>query len=187
MTQPDQDCPAARAVSETVATLTVQLAALRGSLALSSRELHARIDEIAAEVSEALNAAKGPAALCWDGISPEEYARQQAQVVTWARDVLLPGNPLLRLPDCWPGHRDVLTELGNAMTEWTHIYAAKRPSQRLALDYFDRWLPGILKRTGAALDRCRTAPGCFLTKGFNDDRYYQGRTGGNSQGSRERR
>lgn len=166
MTQPEQDCPAAHAVSETVAHLTVQLAALRGSLAQSGRELTARIDEISEEVNDALNAATGPAALCWDGIAQEQYDTQLAEVTAWATDVLAPGNPALRLTDCWTGHRDAVTEIGNAMGEWTHIYAVTRPPLRLALDYYDRWLPGILRRVNTALDRCRTAPQCILiTKG----------------------
>jgi hypothetical protein len=147
-------------VRETLAQIFIQLAAHRGQLKLTERELGSRIDEVEATVTAALDGVKGPAAMVWDGLEPEVHARQVGAVMTWASDVLFPMIPSIQFPPCWPGHRDVLIELGNAMCEWVHIYSSKRPQLRLALDYYDRWLPGILRRASVSLDRCRNQPKC---------------------------
>lgn len=105
----------------------------------------------------------GPAVIAWHDLDAEEYARQLAALAAWVT-ILLESYPHARasVPDCWQAHKDAVTDLGLAWCEFTRIYSRKRPPVADALPYWDRWLPGVLKRVSDATRACRPPRACAL-------------------------
>ena len=63
------------------------------------------------------------------------------------------------LRDCWPSHIHAVWELSTLAAAWHHAYGGQRPDLARALEFYDRWLPGTMRRI-AAITRvaCPTAP-----------------------------
>jgi hypothetical protein len=62
--------------------------------------------------------------------------------------------------DCWPHHEAALWEFGNLWAAWNRIYKdRKRPNLDEALNWHDRWLPGVRARLKETMQGCR-AGGC---------------------------
>jgi hypothetical protein len=161
------------ALQETVAALSANLASHRGQIGALSRyahgshdELTAQLEELAATVTGALDAAapRGPAAPRWDNLDADAYARQLAWLRQWVDKILIPchvrGGPYT-LPDCWAQHHHTLWELGLLAARWQQAFARTRPDLALALEFLDRWLPGAMRRVDDATRRCtpRHQPG----------------------------
>jgi hypothetical protein len=166
MTSPPSE-PSPKVLSETVAALAVQIAALRGQVSLINKRLDqaglkgdlglaARFEELARTVAAALDTAapRGPAALRWDAMDKETRSATLADLAEWVRTVLLAGYPDCGLPECWGNHPQAVTELGNIWAEWRHIYEQKRPPLALTLDWHDRWLPNATRRISEITRRC---------------------------------
>ena len=64
------------------------------------------------------------------------------------------------LPECWPRHIHAIWELSTLAAEWHHIYAGTRPDLARALEFYDRWLPGTMRRitdmTRGCMPQCVT-------------------------------
>ena len=99
MTSPPAE-PGAQALGESLAALAVQVAALRGQVAMINQrldraglcgdlDLAARLEGLAQTVANALDAAapRGPAAPCWIGVDRQAYAAQLAELRQWADTV----------------------------------------------------------------------------------------------------
>jgi hypothetical protein len=166
MTSPPSEL-SPKALSETIAALAVQVAALRGQVSLINKrldhaglkgdlDLAARFEELSQAVADALDAAAphGPAALRWDDMDAETRRARLADLAGWVRTVLLPGYADCELRDCWPRHPQAIIELGNIWAEWRHIYEQKRPPLALALDWHDRWMPNAMRRINEITRRC---------------------------------
>ena len=50
------------------------------------------------------------------------------------------------LPDCWPRHIHAIWELSTLAAEWHRTYGGTRPDLARALEFYDRWLPGTMRR-----------------------------------------
>jgi hypothetical protein len=154
-----------------VAALAVQLAALRGQVGMLARrldqaglkgdlDLAARFEELARTVADALDAAspKGPAAPYWLDLDREAYAAQLAELRGWVHTVLRPNYGGYELRDCWPSHIHVIWELSTLAAEWNRTYSGPRPGLSHALEFYDRWLPGTMRRvnefTRACIGQC---------------------------------
>ena len=55
---------------------------------------------------------------------------------------------------CWPGHPAARWELATLWASWREVYERKSPSLRLARDWHDRWLPGVLTRLNERMRGC---------------------------------
>jgi len=154
-----------------VAALAVQLAALRGEVRMLNRrldqaglksdlDLAARFEELARTVADALDAAspRGPAAPYWLNLDREAYAAKLTELKQWVDTVLRPSYGGYELRDCWPSHIHVIWELSTLATEWHRTYSGKRPDLPRALEFYDRWLPGTMRRlsefTRACIGQC---------------------------------
>ncbi len=159
---------------ETIAALAVQVAALRGQVAAINRRLGqagltgdlnlaTRFEELARTVADALDAAapRGPAAPYWLGLDSETYAAQLAELRRWADTVLRTQYAGYQLRDCWHQHVHVIWELSTLAAEWHRTYNGARPDLQHALDFYDRWLPGTMRRisdyTRACIGQCATS------------------------------
>ena len=108
---------------------------------------------------DALDAAspRGPAAPYWLDLDREAYA-QPAELKQWVDTVLRPNYGGYELRDCWPSHIYVIWELSTRAVEGNRTYTGKLPDLRRALEFYDRWLPGTMRRvseyTRACIGQC---------------------------------
>ena len=175
MTGPQAE-PSTRALGESLAALAAQVAALRSQVTqVNGRldraglrgelDLAARFEELARTVANALDAAapRGPAAPCWIGLDRAGLRR-----ASWPG---CGGGPMrccastirgYELRDCWPGHIHAIWELSTLAAEWHHVYGGERPDLARALEFYDRWLPGTMRRIAAITRSC--VPECAMRR-----------------------
>jgi hypothetical protein len=130
-----------------------------GPLREEVEELGARFEELAEAVADALDAASpsGPPAPRWDRLPPADRAKQLAALRAWVDGILQPAycaNGAWTLAACWPNHEGALWELGNLAAQWRRIYDRERPNLPLALEFFDRWLPSVMRHLGDMTAQC---------------------------------
>jgi hypothetical protein len=171
-TDPPAD-PSPRALSESLAALAAQVADLRGQIrALNERldqaglradlNLAARFEELAGTVADAFDTAapRGPAAPYWIGLDRDTYTARLADLRRWADTVLRQHYGGYELPECWPRHIQAVWELSTLAAEWHRTYGGTRPDLARALEFYDRWLPGSIRRitdiTRGCLPQCAT-------------------------------
>ena len=177
-TDPPAD-PSPRALSESLAALAAQVADLRGQIrALNERfdqaGLHAdlnlatRFEELAGTVANSLDAAApcGPAAPYWMGLDPDTHHAQLADLQRWADTVLRPHYGGYELPECWPRHIHAIWELSTLAAEWHRTYTGSRPDLARALEFYDRWLPGTIRRITGITRGC--LPQCAMLRSPGD-------------------
>ena len=172
-TDPPAD-PSPRALSESLAALAAQVADLRGQIrALNERldqaGLHAdlnlatRFEELAGTVADALDTAspRGPAAPYWIGLDRDTYHAQLADLLPVGRHRAPPA--LRRLRAARTAGPATSTPSGNC-PPWppngTAPTAGRRPDLARALEFYDRWLPGTIRRitdiTRTCMPQCAT-------------------------------
>ena len=150
---------------EALAALAIQVAALRGNLALTRHELGDRLDKIAETLSDAIAASpKGPPATWWPGLSEAEREAARGQLADWLAGFLRQWYPgyLTEIPECVLDHPEGLVELSNLLGEFRRIYTAKHPPLADALTLHDRYFPGMLRRLAAITRGC--GPGMCSVK-----------------------
>ena len=171
--------PSPRALGESLAALAAQVADLRGQLrALNERldqaglhadlNLAARFDQLAQTVTDALETAapRGPAAPYWIGLDRDTHQAQLTDLRRWADTVLRQQYGGFELPDCWPRHPHAIWELSTLAAEWHRTYSQARPDLARALELYDRWLPGTMRRITDITRNCM--PQCAMLRGPSD-------------------
>jgi hypothetical protein len=171
--------PSPRALGESLAALAAQLADLRGQVrAVNERldqaglcadlNLAARLEDLAQTVAGTLDASapRGPAAPCWIGLDHDTCATQLADLRQWADTVLRQHYGGYELPDCWPRHIHAIWELSTLAAEWHRTYSGTRPDLARALEFYDRWLPGTMRRITGITRECM--PQCVMLRGPGD-------------------
>jgi len=177
MTAPAEPTP--QALSEGLAALAMQVAALRGQISLINARLDqaglagdvnlaARFEDLAQTVADALDTAspRGPAAPYWTGLDRDTYTTQLADLRRWADTVLAQHYSGYELPRCWPRHIHAIWELSTLAAEWHHTYSRTRPDLARALEFFDRWLPGSMRRITGITRKCM--PQCVMLRSSGD-------------------
>jgi hypothetical protein len=177
-TDPPAD-PSPRALGESLAALSAQVADLRGQVhAINERldqaglhadlNLAARFDQLAQTVADALDdtSPRGPTAPSWIGLDRDTYQAQLADVRHWADTVLRQHYGGYELPDCWPRHIHAIWELSTLAAEWHRTYAGTRPDLARALEFYDRWLPGTMRRIIGITRNCM--PQCAMLRSPGD-------------------
>ncbi len=84
----------------------------------------------------------------------EAYAAQLAELRGWVDTVLRPNYGGYELRDCWPGHIHVIWELSTLAAEWHRTYSGQGPNLPRALEFYDRWLPGTMRRVNEFTRAC---------------------------------
>jgi hypothetical protein len=173
MTRPQAE-PSVQALSDSLAALAVQVAALRGQIAQiyehlaraglrGDLDLAARFEELAQTVANALAAApRSPAAPCWIGLDRQAFGAQLAELRRWADTVLRQHYSSYELRDCWPSHIHAIWELSTLAAEWHRVYGGERPDLARALEFYDRWLPGTMRRIAVITRTC--VPECVMRR-----------------------
>ena len=171
--------PSPQALSESLGALAAQLADLRGQIrAINDRldqaglhpglNLAARFENLAQTVAGTLDAAspRGPAAPYWIGLDRDTYHAQLADLRRWADTVLRPHYGGYELADCWPRHIQAIWELSTLAAEWHRTYSGTRPDLARALEFYDRWLPGTMRRITHITRTCM--PHCVMLRTPDD-------------------
>jgi hypothetical protein len=171
--------PSPRALGESLAALAAQVADLRGQIhALNARldqaglrtdlNLAARFEELAQAVADALDTAspRGPAAPYWIGLDRDTYTARLADLRRWADNVLRPHYGGYELRECWPRHIHAVWELSTLAAEWHRTYGGGRPDLARALEFYDHWLPGTMRRIAGITRTCM--PQCATLRGPGD-------------------
>ncbi len=70
------------------------------------------------------------------------------------------------LRDCWPRHIHAVWELSTLAAEWHRTYGGTRPDLARALEFYDRWLPGTMRRITDITRQC--VPHCVTLRGPGD-------------------
>ena len=97
-----------------------------------------------------------------DRLDRQSFDAQLARLRRWADAVLRQHYPGYELRDCWPGHIHAIWELSTLAAEWHHIYGGERPDLARALEFYDRWLPGTIRRIAAITRSC--VPECAMRR-----------------------
>jgi hypothetical protein len=168
MTSPQAE-PSTQALGESLAALAVQVAALRGQIAQVNQrldqaglrgdlDLTVRFEELAHTVAAALDAAapRGPVAPYWIDLDRQAFGVQLAELRRWADTVLRQHYSGYELRDCWPSHIHAIWELSTLAAAWHHTYGGQQPELARALEFYDRWLPGTMRRIAAITRPCVT-------------------------------
>ena len=167
--------PSPLALGESLAALAVQVAALarpgprhqhpaRPGRAPPGLDLAARFEDLAQTVTDALDAAspRGPAAPSWIGLDRDTYTTQLADLRRWADTVVGQHYGGYELRDCWPRHIHAIWELSTLAAEWHRTYSGKHPDLARALEFYDRWLPGTMRRIAGITRQC--VPQCVMLR-----------------------
>ena len=171
MTNPQAE-PSAQALGE---SLGAQVAALRGQVAQVNQRidraglrgdlnLAARFEDLARTVTDALDAAapRGPAAPYWIGLDRQAYTAQLAELQRWADTVLRRQYGGYELQNWRPSHIHAVWDLSTLAAAWHPAYGAQRPDLARALEFYDRWLPGTMRRIAAITRTC--VPECVTRR-----------------------
>jgi len=171
--------PSPGALGESLAALAGQVADLRDQIhAINSRldsaglrddlNLAARFEELAQTVAGTLEAAapRGPAAPSWIGLDRDTYHARLTDLRRWADTVLRQQYGGYELRDCWPRHIHAIWELSTLAAEWHRTYGVPRPDLARALEFYDRWLPGTMRRVTGITGKCM--PHCVMLRGSGD-------------------
>ena len=171
--------PSPRALGESLAALAVQLADLRGQVrAINERldqaglhaglNLAARFEDLARTVADALDSAApgGPAAPYWISLDCDTHQARLAELRRWADTVLRQHYGGYELRDCWPRHIHAVWELSTLAAEWHSTFGGARPDLAQALEFYDRWLPGTMRRIAAMTAKCM--PHCLMLRDRSD-------------------
>jgi hypothetical protein len=170
------DPPRGRDGSPSVAALAVQVSGLRRDVeALTARvdvltrtqeehavvlegitELRGQVEKILALVSEDDQASSSG----WFWLTMDEHAREEkfSELFDWVEAVLraqYPDYVAEQIKPCWSNHPEAKWELAWLYQLWSVAFLAKHPDAKAAADWHDRWCPGVLRRLGAAMSRCK--------------------------------
>jgi len=163
MTSPDTGQPG----QASIAALAIQVTALRGQV----RQITARLDkagltgnlnladrfeDLARTLRDTLHQAApaGPPAPTWLGLDAQQHAAQLTTLRDWAATVLRGCYSSYELADCWDRHPTAVWELSTLAAEWHRTYTRPKPDLAAALEFYDRWLPGTMRRITAYTARC---------------------------------
>jgi hypothetical protein len=171
--------PPPRALGESLAALAVQVAALRSRIrAINDRldqaglqaglNLAARFEDLAETVTDALEAAapRGPAAPYWIGLDSDTYHARLTELRQWVDTVLRQHYGGYELADCWPRHIHAIWELSTLAAQWHRTYSGTRSDLAMALEFYDRWLPGTMRRITGITRTC--TPQCVTLRSPGD-------------------
>ena len=130
-----------------------------------------RLDDLAETVSEvgALRAevaavahaatdtptAQHRGAVCWwpDLTTGDHRAQALDSLAVWVDEVLRARHPEMynQLGACWYLHPDILDELTALRAAWYDAYRDPGAPATAAIEWHDRWLPGVMRRCRAAI------------------------------------
>jgi hypothetical protein len=93
--------------------------------------------------------AVGPHAVagwCWRYLGPQGSDALWAELTGWVGWIRNRYPLARRIPECWARHPEVIEELTALWLAWHAAYTERDAPLTGAIDWHDRWLPGVLHR-----------------------------------------
>ena len=91
--------------------------------------------------------ADGSQAPTWPMLRGEDREPYLTALRDWVDTFLRPVSEGYVIPGCWPAHGEAVRELATLHAEWARIYGdPDNPPLEGALEFHDRWLPGVRTR-----------------------------------------
>jgi hypothetical protein len=118
---------------------------------------------IAVIIKGHIRAVLWPLGLHWIGLDRNTYHARLAELRRWADTVLRQHDGDYELRDCWPRHIHAAWVLSTLAAEWHHAYGGTRPDLARALEFYDLWLPGTMRRITGITGKCM--PHCVMLRG----------------------
>lgn len=145
-----------------LSTLSAELGKQGAALAKKEEQivaLTAAVGEIGKRLKTLSDTPKEPPVpvWCWATMDADTAAEAWAALWSWVGEVLQTRYPQSRaaLMPCWYQHPDVVEELTALMAAWSRAFALPDSAPPAAIEWLDRWLPGVLRRVPEYLQRCR--------------------------------
>ena len=174
MTSPQAE-PPAQALGESLAALAVQVAALRGQVAHDQPTARSGraprrpgpgrpVRGTRPDSRRRTGRGRAPRSRrpVLDRPGPASLWAQLAELRQWADTVLRQHYGGYELRDCWPSHIHAVWELSTLAAAWHHAYGGNRPDLARALEFYDRWLPGTMRRIAHITRTC--VPECAMRR-----------------------
>ena len=129
-----------------------EVAELRRAVSELAGGLAALAEEIAEDAG-----ARPLRAPWWPGLAGAERQEAWHDLTVWVEEVFRQRHPedYSKLGRCWYRHPDVVDDLGALRVAWHAAYRAKSPLPSAAVEWHDRWYPGVLGRITKALGSCK--------------------------------
>lgn len=90
----------------------------------------------------------------WLGLTEAQYADQIKPVRAWVKTFLI-AEYATGTKRCWENHRVLVWEISTMYAFWCTIYLAPNKKLPAAMDFYDRWLPGLVRRITEAQKNCK--------------------------------
>ena len=126
-------------------------------------KLASQVEAQGTTLAKALTGGPRAQAPTWVGLSLEDRDTQFAELTEWVEGMLRPSYPDSAPAACWPNHWQAVWELSTLAAEWRRIYQRPAPDLAGALDFYDRWLPGVARRLASIQADCTTGR-CMVTE-----------------------
>src|SRR4051812_43287747 len=135
--------------AEAISQLRQDFDRLASEVTDSIVDLQARLDsqeEAAASGTGVGVGSTGVMAWCWRYLGPEGSDALWTELTSWV-DWIRHRYPLARrIPPCWAQHPELVEELTALWLAWHASYTERDAPLTGAIDWHDRWLPGLLHR-----------------------------------------
>ena len=132
--------------AEAITQLRTDLDQLASEMTDAVADLMTRLESTEDVAASTATGTGGVTAWCWRDLGPESTEslwRELTEWVAWIRHRY----PLAkRIPECWSDHPEVVEELTALWLAWNAAYTERDASFTAAVDWHDRWLPGVLHR-----------------------------------------
>jgi len=144
-----------------LSALSAELGKQRGLLAEQGEQIAAvtaAVGDIGKRLKTLTDTPKEPAVpvWCWATMDADTAAEAWAALWSWVGEVLQVRYPQSRavLMPCWYQHPEVVEELTALMAAWCKAFDLPDSAPPAAIEWLDRWLPGVLRRVPEYLRRC---------------------------------
>lgn len=146
--QPDAG-PLARQLvrhAEAITQLRKDLDQLASEITDTAADMLTRLETIEEYASQSAVGPNGGTGWCWRDIGPEASESLWRELTDWVGWVRCRYPLARRIPGCWAQHPEVVEELTALWLAWCAAYTERDASLTGAIDWHDRWLPGLLGR-----------------------------------------
>lgn len=141
------------------------LSALTAEAARQAEQLdtvEAIVRGLAADVAQLVDdRAHIPTVPRWVDLDAQAAAQAWEALRTWVVEVLVPRHPHVstggsgrQLPSCWYRHPGLVEELSALHIAWCRAYRDPNAPATAAIEWHDKWLPGVISRIPQHAPRC---------------------------------
>jgi hypothetical protein len=133
------------AQAQAISQLRRDVDQFRSDLADAIADTATRIESLE-EAAQALPDGKRAMAWCWRYLGPQGSESLWRELNDWVGSIRSRYPLARRIPECWADHPEAVEELTALWLAWNAAYTERATPLTGAIDWHDRWLPGVLHR-----------------------------------------